>query len=224
MRIFSWDPAVSQAVHQTWLWLWACTALWISNLVNSWSFNDPDTKDSKWWKCWFSLACQLSSALPHSLQSQAHWVCVVFIPPPWCTSALVQGLWNPTVFLGFKMLFTLTQKTLKHSKLNAGQQDMSPLLNPLQNGLWKTRLELTTSNLFTSFLLIFTISEFQENILDSSSHLPYKFYLFIFFSEVRETLFLSEGVPHHKVQNQMSTDVILCSNPSECIRLCIHNS
>lgn len=40
-----------------------------------------------------------------------------------------------------------------------------------------------------SFFLIFTISEFQENILDSSSHWPYKFYLFIFFQKSEKHYF-----------------------------------
>lgn len=124
------------------------------------------------------------------------------------------------------MPFTLTQKTLRHSRLNAGQQDMSPLLIPLK---WLLGITAGSDNLRLVFscFLIFTISEAQEDILDSSGHLLHKFYLKkknLYFSEVRETLFLSEGVPHHKVQNQMSTDVILCSKLSEYVRLCIHNS
>lgn len=39
--------------------------------------------------------------------------------------------------------------------------------------------------------------------------------------EVREVLFLLEQAPHCSVQNEMSTDVILCSNLSDHVRLCI---
>lgn len=60
-------------------------------------------------------------------------------------SAALQLQWRdyetPWYFLGFKMPFTLTQKTLRHSKLNVGQQDMSPLLIPYKmafgNYCWK---------------------------------------------------------------------------------------
>lgn len=96
---------------------------------------------------------------------------------------------------------------------------------------WLLEITAGSDNLklvFPSFFLIFAISKFQENILDSFGHLLYKFHFKkkkkLNFSKVRETLFLLEQVPHHKVQNQMSTDVILCSNLSEYIRLCIHNS
>lgn len=177
-------------------------------------------------------ALPASSALPYTTACRPSG----FVSCSSLPSGALQLYWRdsdtPWYFCGFKMPFTLTQKTLRHSKLNAGQQDMSPLLIPYKmvfgSPCWKWQPQTCVLIFLPNIYNLWISGRYSRLFQSFTIQVPLFFLPFLNkklnFSEVREILFLSEGVSHHKVQNQMSTDVILCSNLSEYIRLCIHNS
>lgn len=106
---------------------WACPAWWISNvsksLLNFRTFSHPDTKDNKRWNCWFSLACQLSSALCHCLQIQTPVGSCQVHPSSAVHFSFSTGIIKPHgISVDFRCIFHLLKRTWGSQSLMQGNR------------------------------------------------------------------------------------------------------